>query len=443
MDGGTNIPPIKDLPVDVDMDSSQGRYPLRKRIRDDYNDGFIKPPKKQTFNPNSLKKISPGTSVKNRYSNLSGDDEETFPSTQDPSLTSISTSNNAKKANIRPKPVFVSSTILAIKNSLLNIPFSTPPLLKMMNQGKTQVLCETNDDKTKLIDKLRDLKFSYFTFTESHQKSMLYVLKGHYHVTCEELKAEMEEANVPATKVSFLWNNKERPIYIVHFVRGTTNLHALNTMAKAIGNVIVKWQRFEPTRKRLTQCHNCQQYGHSATNCGHKYRCVKCLNDHLPGQCQRKSKDDEGTPKCVNCQGDHAASSRQCHSYISYSEMIQKQRTSRQAPSKHFVSNRQQQGHPAQQASPAAAVAFLNRAHFPNLPNVNNVQNVNTNLNVLSSETPTFTKISSLQARLTAIPDMSEVLLKFEALVLDLESANTVDEKFHIVMKHCLHQNEY
>lgn len=391
--------------------------------------GVIQPPKSHPHKTRSRD----GSSTSQR-SNMST--SSSTRATQPQKGSSKPTSSN------NPKPVFVNSGILSVKNSLLNITFSSPPLLKMAQPNKTQVICATSEDKTKLIEKLVALKFMYHTFTDSHQKPMLYVLKGHYRVTCDELKTELDEANVPTTKVTFLWDHPERPLYIVHFERGKTNLNTLNNTAKAVGSVIVKWHRFDTARKRLTQCHNCQQYGHSATNCGHKYRCIKCLNEHLPGQCLRKTKDDEGTPKCVNCQGDHAANSRQCSHFISYSEMVQRQKSNRQSASR-LVSNRHHQGYPAQQALPAAAVAPLNRANFPNLPLRSHSHNVNSNLNGLSFDTPTFAKISSLQARLAAVSDMSEVFEKFEALVLQLESAQTVEQKLQILITNCLPNNAY
>lgn len=343
-----------------------------------------------------------------------------------------------------PKPVFVNSGIVTLKNSLINVSFTEQPLLKMIDANRTQVRCASGVDKTKLIEKLKALEFHYFTFTESESKPILFVLKGHHRVTCDELKQELDEIAVPATRVTFLWDQPERPLYIIHFERGKANLHALNNTAKAVGNVIVSWERFNRAQKRLTQCHNCQLYGHSATNCGHKYRCIKCLNTHLPGQCLRKTKDDAGTPKCVNCQGEHAANSQLCQHFITYSAMVQRQRLNRTAASRSAVSNHR--GYPAQQASPAAAEASLSRENFPDLPltrpqSNNQNQNVNRNLNGSNSNAPSFAKISSLQARLAAVADINEAILKFEALVVELESAHTVEQKVQILFHHCSPNN--
>jgi hypothetical protein len=46
----------------------------------------------------------------------------------------------------------------------------------------------------------------------------------------------------------------------------------LNTHHKIIDNMLIKWEKFQKSTRSVTQCHKCQRYGHSAVNCGHKYR---------------------------------------------------------------------------------------------------------------------------------------------------------------------------
>ena len=68
-------------------------------------------------------------------------------------------------------------------------------------------------------------------------------------------------------------------------------------------------------RENITQCKNCQRFGHSAINCNLAYRCVKCNSDHEPKQCLLKKKDDT-TAYCTNCKElGHPASFRGCPIY--------------------------------------------------------------------------------------------------------------------------------
>lgn len=93
--------------------------------------------------------------------------------------------------------------------------------------------------------------------------------------------------------------------------------------------------RFRKNRGReIVQCFNCQRFGHVASNCGMEYRCVKCGQSHIPGECMVPSKKEvteraegvnldevqgavggEDLPpiSCANCGTEgHVASARDC-----------------------------------------------------------------------------------------------------------------------------------
>lgn len=344
--------------------------------------------------------------------------------------------NNIQKTySSKPKPIFVDASLATMQSFLTPLTLKTRPLMKVMGSRKTQIICANIDDKNSIIQKLKELKFSHFTFSEQSQKPQIYVLKKYFTTTTDSLLATLKEEKIPATKVTVFSANPEFPTFLVHFEPQSTNLNSLQNSFKTVGNVVIKWERFDRARKRLTQCHNCQCYGHAASNCGMARRCIKCLDQHEPGKCARQSKEDDGTPKCVNCKGDHAANSRYCQFYINYSQMVQRQRSNRQAAT--FVSTRRHQ--PTQQAPPV----IINRENFPKLPtpklhNRNAISNWNDSEFV---DSPAITKLPSLQARLAAIPDMAEVFAKFEALVYALETAQTVEQKVQILFKHCITGN--
>jgi hypothetical protein len=51
----------------------------------------------------------------------------------------------------------------------------------------------------------------------------------------------------------------------------------------------------------LTQCHNCQQFGHVWANCKQPPRCLWCGGGHLHKECPEKE-NAASTPTCCNCQ---------------------------------------------------------------------------------------------------------------------------------------------
>lgn len=337
-------------------------------------------------------------------------------------------------SSVKPKPIIVEAGLIATNSFLTPLQLTAKPLVKTMGQKRTQILSASAVDKEKIIKKLKEQNFQFYTYSEPSQKPTIYVLKKYFAAETEDLLKTLQDQEVSAEKVTVLCPNPDFPSFLVHFKSQTVNLTSLQRNVKAVNCVIVKWERFDRSRKRLTQCHNCQSFGHASSNCGMKRRCIKCLEDHLPGDCSRKNKDEEGTPKCVNCQGDHAANSSICPSYISYSGMVQRQRTNRQAAAT-VVSNQHRRS--AHQASPVAAAPIFDRSNFPNLSphSLPLTQNVSNNLNGTALGASNFAKISSLQARLAAVSDMSEVIEKFEALVVSLESAQSVEQKIFILVQ--------
>jgi hypothetical protein len=80
----------------------------------------------------------------------------------------------------------------------------------------------------------------------------------------------------------------------------------------------------------LTQCHNCQQFGHVWANCRQPPRCLWCGGGHLHKECPEQG-NAASTPACCNCQlaeGEkaHPANYRGCRHA---KEELQKRKTQR------------------------------------------------------------------------------------------------------------------
>ena len=79
-----------------------------------------------------------------------------------------------------------------------------------------------------------------------------------------------------------------------------------------------------PTEKhtpqyQITQCFNCQEYGHRAAQCLGKLTCAKCSHGHKTKECPN---DIDTVTKCANCGEDHAAWSHECEHRIAESERL-------------------------------------------------------------------------------------------------------------------------
>jgi len=166
---------------------------------------------------------------------------------------------------------------------------------------------------------------------------------------------------------------------------------------------------------------------------------VKCLEIHKPKECKRK-KEDEGNPKCVNCLGEHAANSRQCPHYISYSEKVQRNRNNRRAAarfveneiypthSRNFVSNST-----AHRASlgPAAPGFNLDR-DFPQIshPTANNVSFSRNGNSSAGNPAPV-----AGPTNLSAIAGIDKTLANYAKMIAELKSAKGEPARMRVLIK--------
>lgn len=349
--------------------------------------------------------------------------------------------NQKSMEKVKSKPIVVDLKQLnavQFREKVQQLGLSGEYYFKFLKNNQIQIFTTTEDDKKKIIEFLSKEKshVEFHTFTETKDKDKIYVLKNHHYIEPSELLSILKNETIPATKVSLLNNSKENPTYLVHFEKNVVNLNILNSQFKIIDHSIIKWEKFMPNNKKMSQCYNCQRVGHTARNCGHPYRCVKCLESHLPGQCKRKS-PEEGVPHCVNCQGEHAANSKNCKYIKDYLVKIEKLRKPKiqQPKPRSFTS------------TPAP---WANLTQFPPLTqrnsSVNNrlleireseiVNNLNEDQG--GSSTSNFQQFSDLQSEFSAIPNISETLNLYKELISKLKSTNCQKTRVGILIEYTL-----
>ena len=87
-------------------------------------------------------------------------------------------------------------------------------------------------------------------------------------------------------------------------------LHSQNLMCNVTG-IVYKVEEFRKPVS-VTQCFNCQSFGHSSKNCRSKPKCLICGESHSHKGCLNK---EARKPKCANCMGPHVASHKGCPEY--------------------------------------------------------------------------------------------------------------------------------
>lgn len=113
------------------------------------------------------------------------------------------------------------------------------------------------------------------------------------------------------TRFSTRRSVQESRILPIFLVQITADSNAAQLWkVKSLFHHIISWEKLH--RKEAIQCKRCQRIGHAVANCNLKYRCVKCKEDHKPGECAVVSKDHKEVYS-INCKTTgHPASYRGC-----------------------------------------------------------------------------------------------------------------------------------
>ena len=141
----------------------------------------------------------------------------------------------------------------------------------------------------------------------------------------------------------------------------------------SINFIKVRWDYQKANKSKLTQCYNCQMFGHGSSRCKVKTFCAKCAGNHKTTEC------NSTVFKCANCNGAHKAMSPDCPSRANYVEI--RQRVQPKRIPRPVIKN--------QNSNTNYNTNFPNSLHQKATPTVNswgNTQTENQNNNLFSFE---------------------------------------------------------
>lgn len=199
--------------------------------------------------------------------------------------------------------------------------------IKLLSKTVTNVEVCTLADYEKIRAKFLEEKVAFYTYTPKGQSPYTVVIKGLSDTFDErEVREYIErmQIRIEILRIRKLGNNK----WLLSMSRDsdTKGFHQI----RYILHCRIFTEKYK--RQGLTQCFNCQRFGHVSSNCNMPYRCVKCGGPHGPGKCEVPKKGENnkgrlvtdpktgqaslkiGLPvKCVNCNIEgHVASSKEC-----------------------------------------------------------------------------------------------------------------------------------
>lgn len=179
-----------------------------------------------------------------------------------------------------------------------------------------KLFCEYQFDFDNLIKSLRVTKFQYFSYTAKNNRPFKVVLSGLDKTEPDKVKSDLLELGLPCHDVKLVERkskyDKEIILYIVYLTKGMFSLNELREKFNVINYIRVKWSYQSKSPNKITQCHNCQMFGHGSNNCNINTFCAKCGGQHATSTCK------ETLTKCANCGGEHISSDSRCPSRASY-----------------------------------------------------------------------------------------------------------------------------
>lgn len=184
-----------------------------------------------------------------------------------------------------------------------------------------KLFCNNKNDFDEICKGLSN-KFEYFTYGTKNEKPYKAILLGLDKQDPSKIKKTLIEKGLLCLDVKLVsrvkHNNNEQIIYIVYFQRKTITIKELRKDHSVFEFVKVRWEFQSPNRSKITQCYNCQMFGHGSSRCNVKTFCVKCAGNH-------KSTDCNATfEKCANCSGNHKAMSPDCPNRANYLQLRQR-----------------------------------------------------------------------------------------------------------------------
>lgn len=194
-------------------------------------------------------------------------------------------------------------------NSLVSRGLKTT--IRLCSDGYKLIVSSTPHYKT-VEEYLKRKKAEYFTHDIAANKPFKVVLRGLPDMDINELKAALVELKLQLVNIYKIKRHNEKfkyrdQLYLVHLQRGTTSLKDLSQI-RAIFNIVVKWDKYKPMHRDVTQCSKCLNFGHGGRNCHITARCASCGGNHVTAECLTP---DTKTP-CVNCGQDHPSTFKAC-----------------------------------------------------------------------------------------------------------------------------------
>lgn len=255
-------------------------------------------------------------------------------------------------------------------------------------------------------------EYEFFTYATKNEKPFKAVLLGLDKCDPIIIKNYLISKGLKCTDVKIVIRDKENrgemAIFIVYFERKTISLKELRENYSSINYIRVRWEYQKPKRSKITQCYNCQMFGHGSSRCKVKTYCANCAGSHKTIDCK------SSIVKCANCKGPHKSMSPDCPSRSTYLEVKQRTQPKKIARPviKHFNNSTQYSTHFPNSLNQQTATQINNWGNVQS-PNQNNDLSSLEELKTLTVEL--ITNLSKCKSRADQFDVITNLAFKFLA----------------------------
>lgn len=209
-----------------------------------------------------------------------------------------------------------------MSKSVYNSNFGKEKIIQISKNLKKNILiiefdktCTTNIDNLLKINRIADWEVKC-RLPRIHTMSYGVIGPIGPDTTDEQIEEDLKEKGYVNVEAKRLVKGKDK-IRTVHVRIGLE-------VATLPEYVIVAWQRFAVRTyvDKPWQCYKCQTFGHNASQCNGRIKCVVCSGPHSLQECKVKNKEEI---KCSNCGENHTSSYGGCK-FMKRAKLVEKVR---------------------------------------------------------------------------------------------------------------------
>lgn len=201
------------------------------------------------------------------------------------------------------------------------------------------------DSYRTIVHFLREEKAEFHTFQLNEEKPTRVVLRNlHPSTPTALIKSELEVRLFEVrqvTQVIHRLNKQPLPLFFID-LEPTDFSQCIYKLESLLHTKIKIEEPHKP--KIISQCHNCQAYGHTKSYCGHMPRCVRCGNNHHSSDCPNSRQDPM---RCALCSGNHPANYKGCSTYKDLQSRKKPISNNHNISNLKFKSNNVKESHPS------------------------------------------------------------------------------------------------